>query len=116
MSLLEELKEKEARLAEQLGPVKEQYERLSTELAMVRHGIRMLDQPATPRRGRQPLPEAMLAEAEAMRAVGAPWAQVAQKLGVTVAAVQKAVERRSKGNPHLRLAANAPPTSRQKLR
>lgn len=104
MTLLDELREKESKLAAQVGPLKEQYERLATELAMVRHGITMLTVPQGEKRGRGRLSDAVLDRVEAMRSEGRPWAEIGRDLGLSVAAVTKAVERRRKGNPHLKAA------------
>jgi hypothetical protein len=99
MTLLEELKAKESELLERFKPMHEEHDRLMTELAMVQHGLSML----LPKKSRRtPLPDTLLDEAETMWSHGATWNEVARKLNVTVAAVQKAVERRRKGNPHRR--------------
>jgi DNA invertase Pin-like site-specific DNA recombinase len=101
MDLLDELKAKEARLVEQLTPIGEQYQRLSTELAMVRHGIRTLAGGRGKRRHRGPLPDDLIKEAVKLREQGVYWQEIALGLGVSIPAVQKAVERWQKGNPHL---------------
>jgi hypothetical protein len=98
ISLFDELKAKEAELVGVLKPIREQYERLTIELEMVQHGLVMLA-PKKPRQ-RGPLPDTLLDEAETMRSEGIIWEDVARKLNVKVTALQKATERRRKGNPH----------------
>jgi hypothetical protein len=98
MTMFEELKAKEAQLIEKLSPLREEYERLTVELEMVQHGLAVLS--PRPKKTNGPLSDALLDEAEKMRSQRVTWHEVAKKLDVPVHAVQKAIERRQKGNPH----------------
>jgi hypothetical protein len=101
--ILDELKTREAELEKELEPMKDRYVRLTTELAMVRHGIFMLSPKPADGRGRRRIPAAVLDEAKEMRKRGIVWEEIALKMGTSVAAIQKAVERHEKNNPHLKV-------------
>lgn len=98
MDMMEELQEKEAKLAEELAGIEPRYRRIVTELEMVRHGIRIAKVGKKGMRpARQRWTTEIVAEAESLYESGQSWRDVANQLGVDEVALSSAVKRKRRG-------------------